>query len=286
MTSEAVRGRVGGLPGPRWTRGPVRRVLVFGSVASSTDTLTDGSAVTEVGPDDATTVQLEHRYDAGVISARVWDSSSVERRRALVHNLAAHLRPGGLAVIGAASTCDAEVAQTAGHARACGLEPLPGNGSRAFRRTERVTVHDLLADARSRLVRLRPAELATRLRIDPGCLVLDTRTSSDRAGFGTIPGSRHVPRSTLEWRVDPFSGYSDEGFHDEGFPDAGRCLVVVCNDGYSSSLAADSLQRLGFRNATDLIGGFRAWRAAGLPVVPPSDDRSGAPCVSPGARRA
>lgn len=281
MTAREEPGPAGGLPGPRGTTGSLRRVLVFGTVAGSTGGLSDGSAVTEVDPEDATTVQLEHRYDAGVISARVWGPSSVERRRALVHNLAAHLFPGGLAVIGAAPSCGAEAAQTEGHARACGLEPLPGNGSRAFRRTDRVTVHDLLAEARARLVRLRPAELAARLRIDPDCLVLDTRTSGDRARFGTIPGSRHVPRSTLEWRVDPFSGYSDEGCHD-----AGSCLVVVCNDGYSSSLAADSLQRLGFRNATDLVGGFTAWRAAGLPVVPPSDDRSGAPCVSPGAHRA
>jgi rhodanese-related sulfurtransferase len=264
MTSEATSLHVGEVLDLLGRDRPVERVLVFGALGSRVD----GQYIAEIGSGEAPTVQLEHRYDLGVISAGAWEPSSTERRRALVHNLVAHLHPSARAVIEGTSASDAE---TLAHARACGLEPLPDGGSRMFRRTDRITVHDLVADARARLVRLTPAELAARLRSDCSCLVLDTRTRGDRDRFGKIPGSRHVPRSTLEWRVDPASGYSEEDVDDFG-----QCLVVVCNDGYSSSLAADSLQRLGFHNATDLRGGFRAWRDAGMLVVASERDRSAA----------
>jgi rhodanese-related sulfurtransferase len=176
----------------------------------------------------------------------------------LVHNLVTHLVPGAPVRI---DVCHQARVEAMAHGLACGLEPLDAVEQLLFRRTRRTTVHDLVAEARVRLIRTTPQALATRLADDPGCVVLDTRTPADRARFGAIPGAIHTPRTTLEWRVDPSSGYSHPAIRTFE-----QYLVVVCNEGYSSSLAAASLQRLGFANATDLIGGFMAWRAAGLPV--------------------
>ncbi|MEU2569992.1 rhodanese-like domain-containing protein [Streptomyces althioticus] len=93
-------------------------------------------------------------------------------------------------------------------------------------------------------------------------LLVDIRYAALRERDGLIPGALVVERNELEWRLDP------RGSH--RLPEAahhGLRVVVVCNEGYASSLAAESLQRLGLRRATDLIGGFQAWRAAGLPVT-------------------
>lgn len=93
-------------------------------------------------------------------------------------------------------------------------------------------------------------------------LLVDIRYAALRERDGLIPGALVVERNELEWRLDP------RGSH--RIPEAahhGLRVVVVCNEGYASSLAAESLQRLGLRRATDLIGGFQAWRAAGLPVT-------------------
>lgn len=95
-----------------------------------------------------------------------------------------------------------------------------------------------------------------------GGLLVDIRYAALRERDGLIPGALVVERNELEWRLDP------QGSHRA--PQAtGHDLrvVVVCNEGYASSLAAASLRQLGLRHATDLIGGFQAWRAAGLPVV-------------------
>jgi rhodanese-related sulfurtransferase len=127
----------------------------------------------------------------------------------------------------------------------------------------RVTVHDLLERARSRLDRLDPAEAARAVQ-DDGAVLVDVRSESQRAADGVIPGARWHPRNVLEWRVDPASGHADP----ELSGDFQRRLVVVCNEGYQSSLAAATLQELGFARATDLVGGFQAWRAAGRPVDP------------------
>jgi rhodanese-related sulfurtransferase len=124
----------------------------------------------------------------------------------------------------------------------------------------RMTVHDLLERARSRLDRLEPAEAAQ--AVQDGAILLDVRSEVQRAADGTIPGARWHPRNVLEWRVDPASSHADP----ELSGDFERRLVVVCNEGYQSSLAAATLQELGFARATDLVGGFQAWRAAGLPV--------------------
>ena len=124
---------------------------------------------------------------------------------------------------------------------------------------ERQTVSDLLERARKRLDRLEPAE-ALRAMGD-GALLIDTRCAEARDRLGVIPGSVHVPLSVLYWRADPSSGHDDprlsRGCHR---------LILLCADGYSSSVAAATLQDLGFRDATDVIGGFTAWARAGLPV--------------------
>jgi rhodanese-related sulfurtransferase len=122
----------------------------------------------------------------------------------------------------------------------------------------RKTIDDLLSDARGRLRRLEPAE-ASAARSD-GALLIDIRSEAQRAREGVVPGALFFPRNVLEWRCDPSSPSHDPRIGLE------RQLIVMCNEGYQSSLAAATLQELGFEQATDLAGGFQAWRAAGLPV--------------------
>jgi rhodanese-related sulfurtransferase len=130
--------------------------------------------------------------------------------------------------------------------------------------TPRTTIHELLEVARRRLRRLDPHE--ARDAVTGGALLIDIRSEQQRERDGVIPSAHFVPRNVLEWRLDPASGHSDPAL-------AGaleRRVVVVCDEGHQSSLAAATLQDLGFRGATDLVGGFQAWRAAGLPVECPS----------------
>jgi rhodanese-related sulfurtransferase len=127
----------------------------------------------------------------------------------------------------------------------------------------------MLAAARRRLVRLEAHELAAKLTSGEA-LVLDTRTPSDRAAYGCIPGGIHTPRTVLEWRVA-----LDAPLRIAQVTDYNQLLVVVCNEGFSSSLAAVSLQQLGFHQATDLIGGVAAWADAGLDLVAPEGDEVG-----------
>ena len=134
----------------------------------------------------------------------------------------------------------------------------------------RTTVDDLLAAARSRLDRVGPHDAAAAVR--EGALLVDIRSDSQRAADGTIPGAMWHARNVLEWRADPTASHHDP----ELSGDLDRHLIVVCDAGYASSLAAATLQDLGFTRATDLDGGFQAWRAAGLPVqAPASDSTSG-----------
>jgi rhodanese-related sulfurtransferase len=93
-------------------------------------------------------------------------------------------------------------------------------------------------------------------------VIVDLRSHDERAREGVIPGSVHVPRSVLEWRVDPDSGFSNEHVSDPALE-----LILFCHEGYSSSLAASSLTDLGHPQAADLVGGFEAWRAAGLETI-------------------
>lgn len=131
------------------------------------------------------------------------------------------------------------------------------------------SLEELLAKTRTQLDRLTPVQLASRL--DRGeALVLDTRTPTDRAHYGCIRGALHTPRTVLEWRVA-----LDAPLRIPEITDHDQLLVVVCNEGFSSSLAAASLQSLGFWRATDLIGGVVAWAAVGLPLVAATGDEVG-----------
>ena len=122
-----------------------------------------------------------------------------------------------------------------------------------------LTIEELLAEARSGLDRLDPAEAAA--AVAAGAVLVDIRSELQRERDGVVPGSLFFPRNVLEWRCDPESPARDERVSDRG-----RLLIVMCDEGYQSSLAAANLRRLGFECATDLAGGFQAWRAAGLPV--------------------
>jgi rhodanese-related sulfurtransferase len=123
------------------------------------------------------------------------------------------------------------------------------------------SVDDLLAQARERLTRVDAA--AARAAMDAGAVLVDIRAESQRERDGVVPGSVFIARNVLEWRCDPAGSHRDERVSDPGHQ-----LIVMCNEGYQSSLAAATLQDLGHGRATDLDGGFQAWRAAGLPVAP------------------
>jgi len=128
------------------------------------------------------------------------------------------------------------------------------------------TVEQLLAAARSKLQRLSPE--AAHAAVHDGAQLVDIRSDSQRLADGLIPGAHVVARNVLEWRLDPACPHRDvELTRDHGL------LVLICDEGFQSSLAAATVQRFGSREVTDVIGGFRAWRAAGLPVLPPRSSR-------------
>ena len=99
-------------------------------------------------------------------------------------------------------------------------------------------------------------------------LLVDIRSEVQRERDGAIPGAVFHPRNALEWRADPISEHRDPDLSD----DLDRRLILVCHEGYASSLAAVTLQDLGFTRVTDLVGGFIAWRDANLPVDPRRDN--------------
>ena len=121
------------------------------------------------------------------------------------------------------------------------------------------TIDEVVERARRRLVRVTPEQAAAELA--QGALLVDTRTESQRTMQGEIPGATVIDRTVLEWRLDPTSPSRIEQATDHQV-----MVIVVCAEGYSSSLAAASLQDIGLVNATDVIGGFEAWKATGLPV--------------------
>jgi rhodanese-related sulfurtransferase len=129
----------------------------------------------------------------------------------------------------------------------------------------RRTIGEILESERLRIRRYTPNEAAQ--AVAGGAILVDTRDSAERIAEGAIPGAVWIPRTVLEWRADPTSERPDARIAD---PE--RTLIIVCSDGYSSSLAAASLVDLGFTAAGDLTGGFRAWKAAGLPVEDPQAD--------------
>lgn len=124
-----------------------------------------------------------------------------------------------------------------------------------------VGIDDLLAAARRRLTRLPPT--AVHAAVSRGAVLIDIRPAAQRATFGEIPGALLIERNVLEWRLDPRS-QARLSFADRYDLE----VIITCQEGYTSSLAAASLQDLGLYRATDLDGGFAAWRAAGLPTTP------------------
>ncbi|HEU4974495.1 MAG TPA: rhodanese-like domain-containing protein [Baekduia sp.] len=127
----------------------------------------------------------------------------------------------------------------------------------------RTTIADLLDAARARLDRVTGEQALAAVRGEDAVLV-DIRSELQRERDGLIPGAIFHPRNVLEWRMDPASGYDDPRLS----RDPGRRIILVCDEGYQSSLAAATLQDLGFTRATDLVGGMQSWLAAGLPVEP------------------
>jgi rhodanese-related sulfurtransferase len=128
---------------------------------------------------------------------------------------------------------------------------------------DRVTVDELLAEARSSVRRLTPQE--TKAKMARGLTLVDIRSDAQRDADGRIPGAAYVPRNALEWRLDPACAHRD--------PHLGRTdarIALICDQGYQSSLAAAVVARFGLAEVTDVMGGFQAWRAAGLPVEPPA----------------
>jgi rhodanese-related sulfurtransferase len=201
------------------------------------------------------------------VGAPPWHDAS--ERRAIVHQLAAHLEPGGWLVAGfTTGRAGASPTELDDDASANGLS-LAGRWSSwtrsphhrddpyqvsAHRRVEATTAHDLVARARAGCRRVSAVELA-----GTTALVVDVRDSERRRRVGWIPGSVHVPATTVLWRLDPHSGYSDAALVGR------RPVIVVCDDGYASSLLAQQLRAVGI-DATDLVGGMSAWARAGLPV--------------------
>lgn len=126
------------------------------------------------------------------------------------------------------------------------------------------SIDQILADARTRLDRITPelAQEAARVR---GATLIDIRPVAQRKQFGEIPGSLIIERNVLEWRLDPQSDA-----HLKDVPGIGTYEVepiIFCQEGYTSSLAAASLKELGLAKATDIVGGFKAWKEAGLPTT-------------------
>lgn len=135
------------------------------------------------------------------------------------------------------------------------------NRSPASHKDVPTTVEQLLAAARAQLTRLSADQAYAAMR--DGAQLIDIRSDSQRATDGIIPGACFVARNVLEWRLDPACPHRDPHLVRPDAP-----LVLMCDEGYQSSLAAATVQQFGRTGVTDVIGGYRAWRAAGLPIQP------------------
>jgi rhodanese-related sulfurtransferase len=138
------------------------------------------------------------------------------------------------------------------------MDSLNTNG--AGQPAEASTIERHLAAVRATYARVGAAAAADLYR--RGALLVDIRPEAQRGRFGDIPAAVVIERNVLEWRLDPTS----PDRHPQVTDDPDRAVVVICQEGYASSLAAASLRAVGVRGATDLDGGFVAWKAAGLPV--------------------
>jgi rhodanese-related sulfurtransferase len=133
-------------------------------------------------------------------------------------------------------------------------------------RANRQALEQLLDVARARIQRYEPA--AALAAVEGGALLIDIRSDLDRERDGVVPRSLHIPRTVLEWRLEPDSAWRNP--HVGGLD---RQIILICDHGYSSILAAATLVELGFTRAGDVIGGFAAWREGGLATVPCPPDR-------------
>jgi rhodanese-related sulfurtransferase len=136
-------------------------------------------------------------------------------------------------------------------------------GVTAGERPPRTGIKGALASARADLDRLAPVQAWA--EVQAGAVLVDIRPEFQRRVDGEIPGAVVIERVHLEWRCDPasYARVAEATGYDVRW-------IVLCDEGYSSSLAAASLRNLGLHQATDVIDGFRAWRAAGLPVTRPA----------------
>lgn len=135
--------------------------------------------------------------------------------------------------------------------------------------TAGLSIDQVLSSARARLRRLSPGE-AYEAMGKADALLVDIRPEGQRTSEGSIAGALVVERNVLEWRFDPASSARLPVATDHDIQ-----VIVFCSEGYTSSLAAIALQDLGLWRATDLIGGFQSWRAAGMPIIPPSNNSQG-----------
>src|SRR5579872_3839726 len=126
---------------------------------------------------------------------------------------------------------------------------------------ERRSITQMLAEARARIHRYEPAQALSAMASGP--LLIDIRSDLDRQRDGIVPGSLHIPRTVLEWRLDPDSQWRSP--YSGGLDTA---TILLCDHGFSSSLAAASLTYLGFQDVGDVVGGFESWRTARLPTRP------------------
>jgi rhodanese-related sulfurtransferase/mannose-6-phosphate isomerase-like protein (cupin superfamily) len=127
-----------------------------------------------------------------------------------------------------------------------------------------LSIEQMLSEARARLRRLSPDE-AYEAVAKTKTILVDVRPEGQRANEGSVPGALIIERNVLEWRLDPASSARLLVATDHAIE-----VIVFCSEGYTSSLAAAALQDLGLWCATDMVGGFHAWKAAGLPTTPPS----------------
>lgn len=118
------------------------------------------------------------------------------------------------------------------------------------------SVDELLAAARAEIDRLRPAEALAETQ--NGAVLVDIRPAEQRDRDGNVPGARVIARNVLEWRLDPRSKHRDEELARPGLR-----VILICDEGYQSSLAAATVGRFGL-DAADVIGGIQAWRSTGL----------------------
>lgn len=235
-------------------------VLRFGAIGQwLVDALAEREVPSVTITGDWASIQLDHR--AGVVLVDPVGDLAAAR----VHCAIQHATPGAFVVFVADAT-EPDDSEMAARFDLQLVEVVHVGDERCavHRRTERFTIHDLVFEARASITRIDAASLAAALADPSPPLVLDTRTHTDRQRFGVIEGSIHAPRTVLEWHLDPANGYQHPAV---GAPD--DRIVIVCNGGYSSSLAAANLARLGFTDVADLIGGMRAWIAAGLPTGMP-----------------